>query len=287
MSIINKFLLPRTVFLLGYGAIGKCFSNIILKQFKNINLIVCDLFELEEKDERFKYIRHKINEKNLNEISNYLNRGDILVDLSTNIDALTTWEYCMRKGIMYVNSAMEDNEISESLKSFPKDLDEMYKASLGHKHEEAEKSPIWNPKEGTTSVFEHGSNPGLISHFAKKGIEDAAEYFIKRKDWTDINHEKITKFLEEKNYPKLAKEMGLHTIHGSEADNQYVENPPKDLKTKFYNTWSCRGFLTESLVPIQVAAGSHEEKHSAELPRLNDGHLIMSWAPACHYRCIH
>ena len=281
---LNKLFLPKTVFLLGYGAIGKCFANILTRQFKNINLVVCDLIDLEEKEPNFKYIKQKINEKNLNELSKYVNKGDILIDLSTNVDALTTWNYCMKQGIMYVNSAMEDNEQAVTLKSFPKDLEEMYMASLGHRHEEAEKSPIWNPKIGTTSVFEHGMNPGLISHFAKKGIVEAANYFLKRIDWTDLNHDKIRQYLKEKNFAKLAREMGLHTIQCSETDNQYVDNPPKDLKTKFYNTWSCRGFLTESLVPIQVATGSHEEKQSTELPRLNNGKLIMSWGPACHFR---
>jgi len=51
-------------------------------------------------------------------------------------------------------------------------------------------------------------NPGLISHFAKKGILDAAEYFLRNKNdkgWSDLDFNLIEKYLKEKNYPKLAQ----------------------------------------------------------------------------------
>jgi homospermidine synthase len=53
--------------------------------------------------------------------------------------------------------------------------------------------------------------------------------------------------------------LGVHTIHCSEYDNQTMKDIPLDCDKKFYNTWSCRGFLTEGLVPIQVSRGSHED----------------------------
>ena len=182
-----------------------------------------------------------------------------------------------------MNTSIEEWEDSENPKSFPKDLEEMYKTSLGYRHEQMESSELWDSDKGTTTVFEHGMNPGLISHFVKKGLLEAADYFLTRRDWTDVDHDLIRKNLNEKNYSKLAQAMGLHTIHCSELDDQYVETPPKDLKEKFYNTWSCRGFLTEGMVPFQVAQGSHEDKDSDEFPRLKDNSLIMSWTPSNHF----
>jgi len=142
--------------------------------------------------------------------------------------------------------------------------------------------------KGTTSLFEMGMNPGLISHFAKKGLFDAANYFIQNKNqFSDLNFDKIQTYLKEKNYPKLAQELGLHTIHCSEMDNQYVvdwvKNPPKDLKTKLYNTWSSRGLLNEGLVPIQVARGSHEDKENKLFPRVFNNTCIMSHHPSVYY----
>jgi homospermidine synthase len=280
---LKSLKLPKNVFLLGYGAIGKCFTKIALNNLSGLNLTVCDIYDLPSKPKGFKYINKKLNEENLNELGNIVQKGDVIVDLSTNVDVVSMWKYCMKNGVNYMNTAMEEGDRSMNPKSFPTNLDEMHKTSLGYRHEMVEQNPVFNPNQGTTSVFEHGMNPGLISHFAKKGLIDAAEYFLKRKDWTDLNHKNIEKHLKDRNFPKLAQEMGLHTIHCSETDDQTIENPPKDIKTKFYNTWSCRGFLTEGLVPIQVARGSHEDEQSEKLPRLKDGKTIMSWAPSCHY----
>lgn len=281
---MNSVKLPKTVFLMGYGAIGKCFIEILFKNFKNANLKVCGLFDDVPKTEnRFEYIKMKVGKENMKDLSKHIQKGDILLDLSTNIDVLSIWPYCMSNDVMYMNTAMEEWEDSKNPTSFPKSVDEMYKTSLGYRHDRVENSSHWNPNKGTTSVFEHGMNPGLISHFVKKGLVEAAQYFLTRKDWTDLDHKKIEKYLSEKNYPKLAQAMGLHTIHCSENDNQWVTNPPKDLRTKFYNTWSCRGFLTEGMVPIQVARGSHEDAESKEFPRVANGTTIMSWAPSRHY----
>lgn len=282
----NDNKLPKTVFLLGYGAVGKCFTEILLKNFQDINLKVCDMIDIRKvapEENRFEFIHLEVTKENISQISNHIEPGDILIDLSTNIDFLDIWGLCMKKGVMYLNTAMEEWEDSENPDSFPQTEEEMFKTSLGLRHLQAQSSQYWNNNVGVTSVFEHGMNPGLISHFAKKGLLDAAHYFIKRKDWSDLDHQLIEKYLNEKNYPKLAQAMGLHTIHCSEYDDQYIKNPPENLKTKFYNTWSCRGFLTEGMVPIQIAQGSHEDLISEEFPRINNNTIIMSRTPSKNF----
>jgi homospermidine synthase len=127
-------------------------------------------------------------------------------------------------------------------------------------------------------------NPGLISHFAKKGLLDAAKHFLEE-EFSDINKNEVEKYLTTRNYPKLAQALGLHTIHCSESDNQIISDDeyPTDSKEVLYNTWSCKGLLNEGLIPIQIARGSHEDIQNKELPRVYDNKLIMSWAPAIHY----
>jgi homospermidine synthase len=193
----------------------------------------------------------------------------------------------MKNGVMYMNTAMEEWEDSENPNSFPKTTEELYKTSLAYRHDMAQSQEYWNANQGTTSVFEHGMNPGLISHFAKKGLLDAARFFLTKRneeELKDLDFDLIEKVSKEKNYPKLAQALGLHTIHCSEVDNQWVKEPPSDLKKKFYNTWSCRGFLTEGLVPLQVAKGSHEDNYSEEFPRVRENTCIMSWGPSKNYK---
>ena len=280
----QQIYLPRNVLVLGYGAIGKCFVDILLREYPEVNLLVCDIYDIPIDERAFKYTKMKITKENLHEIFEIVNFGDMLIDLSTNIDCITIWSSCMKNGVMYMNLAMEEWEDSENPNSFPKSINELYKTTLGYRHDRAINSGIWNCSKGATSVFEHGFNPGLISHFVKKGLIEAANYFLKyKKDFNDLNFEVIQIYLIEKNYTKLAQALGLHTIHCSEIDNQTLADSPKDTRSKFYNTWSCRGFLTESLVPIQVAKGSHEDKENEEFPRINEKSVIMSWAPSKNY----
>jgi len=215
-----------------------------------------------------------------------LSPGDILVDLSINIDVTELWKACQDVGIQYINTATEEWEDSDAPISFPENTEEMLQCSLPYLHDQIKASELWKPHVGVTSVIEHGMNPGLISHFAKKGILDAAEYFLRNKNdkgWSDLDFNLIEKYLKEKNYPKLAQAMKLHTIHCSEIDTQYCKDKPIDTHLKFYNTWSCRGFFTEAMIPIQIAKGSHEDSSSEEFPRIRDNTIIMSWAPSYFY----
>ena len=284
---INNSLIriPNTIMLLGYGAIGKCFAEMLLKSHPNANLIVVDILEIV--DTRFKYINFRVTRENIPELLKYLEKGDILVDLSINIDFIDIWKPCAKLGIMYINTATEEWGDSEDPTAYPKTTEEMYSTSIAYLHDEVEKMEEWDTMKGTTTVMEHGMNPGLISHFSKKGIIDAARFFLQQKkneSFSDLNFEKIEKYLMEKNFPKLAQALGLHTIHCSEVDNQWVNPPPKDCKSKFYNTWSCRGFFTEALIPIQIAKGSHEDEYSEVFPRVRDNSCIMSWGPAYLYK---
>ena len=283
-DLLHPLPLPQSIFLLGYGAIGKAFTELLFYHFPNANLTVLDLNK-DPKDLRFKYIQHTITKESIDIFLKYVKKGDILVDLSTNIDCLDIWTTCMKNGIMYLNTAMEEWEDSTNLNSFPKNNEELYLTSLAYRHDEVRNFEHWDTEKGTTSVFEHGMNPGLISHFSKQGILDAAAYFLQNKnkeEFKDFDFPLIEKWLNLKNYSKLAQVLGLHTIHCSEKDDQFILDPPKDTKTKFYNTWSCRGFLTEGMVPIQVAKGSHEDKKNNEFPRVKD-QLIMSMAPSNHF----
>ena len=277
--------LPKTVMLLGYGAMGKCFVEMLLESHPHANLIVVDIFDWT--DPRFKFIKFMVTRENIPDLLKYLDKGDILVDLSINIDFIDMWKPCLQMGIMYLNTATEEWGDSEDPTAFPKTTEEMYMTSIGFLHDEIEQMEEWDTQKGPTTVMEHGMNPGLISHFTKKGLMDSAHYFLQHKhdlSYNDLDFDLISKYVNETNYPKLAQALGLHTIHCSEVDNQRVKPAPMDAKVKFYNTWSCRGFFTEALIPIQIARGSHEDKDSDEFPRVRNNSCIMSWAPSYLYR---
>jgi len=274
----------RTVFILGYGAIGTCVTDMILKHIPNVKLIVCDIFD--HHDERFEYFKLKVDKNNMNKIFEILKPGDILLDLSTSIRNYEVWELAMKNKVMYLNTALELWDDSDRIEVAPKKEDLWY-YSLDWDHHELRSSEFWNSDRGTTSIIEHGMNPGMVSHFAKKGLLEAAEYFLKSSHFDDLNKEEMQKYLTEKNYPKLARSMGLHTIHCSESDEQLIlENPPTDTKTKIYNTWSCKGFLSETLCGMSIGAGQHETPRTFndELVKDQENSIIATLSPArFHY----
>jgi len=255
----------------------------LLESHPKANIIVADVFE--HNDPRFKYMKYKVTRDNIPNLLSYLEKGDVLVDLSISIDFIALWSECAKAGVMLLNTATEEWGDSEDPTSFPETTEEAYMTSIAYLHDELERHENWKD-HGPTTVMEHGMNPGLVSHFAKKGVLDAAAFFLKnRENYKDLDFVSIEKFLLEKNYPKLAKAIGLHTIHCSEVDNQWVVPHPKDTKSKFYNTWSCRGFFTEAMIPIQIAKGSHEDKEGCEeFPRVRDNTCIMSWGPSYMYK---
>jgi len=61
-----------------------------------------------------------------------LNEGDILIDVSTNINFLDIFPLCSSHGVMYSNSAMEVWMDDEDAVSYPKSADELYRGSLGY-----------------------------------------------------------------------------------------------------------------------------------------------------------
>jgi len=203
---ITNFIIPKNVFLLGYGAVGKCFVELILKNFKNINLKVCDINKLENPDTRFEFIHKKISKENILSLNEYIKPGDVMIDLSCDINVLETWEICMKKGVNYLNTSMENWQKNNDLTSYPKNLKEMYVTSEGCKHDSVEKHKLWNKTKGPSSVFEFGMNPGIISHLVKKGIIDAAKYFLNSNGFEDLNKTKIEKYLNKKNFSKLSQE---------------------------------------------------------------------------------
>ena len=71
----------------------KCFADMLLKEFADLNLIICDINNITIPIKGIKYITKKITSQNLIRIFDYLHKGDILVDLSMNIDCLELWPY--------------------------------------------------------------------------------------------------------------------------------------------------------------------------------------------------
>jgi len=64
-----------------------------------------------------------------------------------------------------------------------------------------------------THVYEFGMNPGLISHFTLRAIEEVAKIVLSKKD-----DKELKEFLEKKEWAKICKHIGVELVHCSEID---------------------------------------------------------------------
>jgi homospermidine synthase len=53
---------------LGYGAIGKAFVEILLKQYPEAQIVAVDTYDLGYKENRFQYINNPVNKDNIKDL---------------------------------------------------------------------------------------------------------------------------------------------------------------------------------------------------------------------------
>ncbi len=114
----------------------------------------------------------------------------------------------------------------------------------------------WKDPKGTTSVIDHGANPGLVSHFTKHALLDIAEKILKEKP-QDPRKIGLETALNKKDFAQLSLLTGVKTIHISERDTQ-ITNKPKEVN-EFVNTWSVPGLIEEGIAPAELGWGTHEK----------------------------
>lgn len=248
------------ILIIGYGAVSHCTLPILLDKidvpFKNITIID---FEDKEKslekytDQGIRFIREKITKENMDRVlSNYLDENGLLIDLAWNIGCNDIVKWCHDHNVLYINTSVEEwNPEKGITKKSP------FEKSLYWRQMELKKlSSKWN--DAPTAVVDHGANPGMISHFVKKGLIDIAERLIIEKKVTQKEQEEISQYIKDKNFAQLAQKLGIKVIHCSERDTQ-ITNQPKEVD-EFVGTWSVEGLREEGTAPAEMGWGTHEKK---------------------------
>jgi homospermidine synthase len=283
------------VLIIGYGSVSRCALPILLKHidipYRNITIID---FVDKRKDlapwirKGVKYFQERITPLNLVQImSRYVASGGLVIDLAWNIECLDILGWCHDNKVLYVNTSIEEwNPYANIHKKTP------FQKSLYYKQMDIRRMCAKWKGASTTAIIDHGANPGLISHFTKKGIVDIAERSIKDPTTPKKTSKLLEKLLREKHFPNLAMELGIKTIHVSERDTQ-ITNKPKEVN-EFVGTWSIEGLREEGIAPAEMGWGTHEKELPglANLPDYGPGNQIFlsqmgintwvrSWVPNC------
>jgi homospermidine synthase len=153
--------------------------------------------------------------------------------------------------VFFINTSVEEwIDIEELMDDPPKDRTLYYR-----QYQVMEKVKGWRP-HSRTCVVDHGANPGLISHFVKKGLVDLANKHISDSEVEDSLKQELQSALDNKEWNKLPYLMGVKTIHCSERDTQISNNPKRP--GEFVGTWSVEGLIEEGRCPAEMGWGSDE-----------------------------
>jgi homospermidine synthase len=254
----------KKILFLGCGAVSKCclsyFNNYFI--FDYTKVIIVDKSS-KEKDfpsvdhylkRNSRFIVKEIDKNNYKDLfdSFDLREKDIVIDLTTRTPTFEFFTYCRLNNLFYTNSSSEQ--------SFAKDhrFESMILQHYNYM-EIVRKTPHCN---NVTTLIEYAINPGLISSFTLKGIDDIANYFIHKNEMNDTIDEELINLNNLKNndrYRLLAKKLKIRVIHCSEIDTQVVTSNTLS-KDKYYNTWSYVGLVDESYQGIELAVGTHEKE---------------------------
>jgi len=241
--------------ILGAGSVSQSVLPLLIEHLVDANQITI----LDQRDNRSRvksaldqgatYIQDQITKENLDaQLSKYLAAGDFLLDLAWNIDANTILQWCHDRGVMYLNTSIEEwDPYAGGTNRHP------LERTLYYRHMRMREMKAKWTKTGATAIVEHGANPGLVSHLVKKALVDIAGRSLK--DGSAATG--VESALESETYNELARLLGVKVIHISERDTQ-VTNKPKQWG-EFVNTWSVEGFYEEGVAPAELGWGTHEK----------------------------
>jgi homospermidine synthase len=255
------------IVLVGYGSIGQALTPMLRRHFPELESIRA--FAADDRGVAVAqqygvlFALHPFTADNFQRVlAPTLTPGDLLINVSVNVSSLALMKWCRENLVMYLDTCLEPWEggyENGQLTNYALRKQAMSLRGKGH----------------ITALVANGANPGLITHFVKKGLEELAVI-------------KGVKFCG--NYAKLAMDLGVSTVQIAECDTQ--DDQRLHPRNTFVNTWSVDGFISELChQPAEMGWGSHEGPRNDVLDFDGPGSVYMpgrtgldtrvrSWVPS-------
>ncbi len=267
----------KPILMTGYGVVAQALLPMLLKHLDVScrNITVVDFVNREALlrpwlARGLRFVQQRVTPLNLSRLlSAHVRSGGLIIDLAWSIDCFEVLEWARNHGVLYVNASVESwdpGAETHTKTAVEKSLYSRYARMV-------ELVPRW--QGGPTAVIDHGANPGLVSHFVKRGLLDIAARAIREADTTKPHRLRLKRLTEEVRFPELARELGVKVIHCSEWDTQRACRPKRP--DEFVNTWSVEGMWEESISPSELGWGTHEKwmPPSASRPEFGPGNQII------------
>ncbi len=283
----------QRILMTGFGVVARATLQMLLKHLRVPlrNITVIDFADREEVlrpwiNKGLRFVQERVTPLSLPRLlSTHVGAGGLIVDLAWSIDCFDMLEWAHNNEVLYVNASVESWDPASDMhskSSLEKSLYARYQQML----------PLakrWH--NTTTAVIDHGANPGLVSHFLKRGLLDIGARVLHDKSTPRPQLRRLERLMHNKEFARLSRELGVKVIHCSEWDTQRASLPKRP--DEFVATWSVEGMWEESISPCELGWGTHEKwlppfstmpdagpANQIILPQMGLNTWVRSWVPS-------
>src|SRR5262249_49301059 len=148
--------------------------------------------------------------------------GDIIVDLSWNVETFDVLSWCGEHDVRYLNTSLEEWDPYGDIENKSPYERSLYSRQMQiRKLKERLNS---NAKSRPTAIIDHGANPGLVSHFTKRALLEIAMAMTERNlpAATGVDRAAFEKLIADAesqrdgSFARLSQATGTKVIHISE-----------------------------------------------------------------------
>ncbi|HOX03451.1 MAG TPA: saccharopine dehydrogenase C-terminal domain-containing protein [Candidatus Paceibacterota bacterium] len=282
----------QPILMTGFGVVAQAALPMLLKHLRvpPRRITVVDFADREQVlrpwiRRGLRFVRDRVTPLSLPRLlSTHVGRGGLIIDLAWSIDCFDILAWAHHNEVLYVNASLESwDPVSDmhSKSSLEKSLYARYEKLLPLARQ-------W--RDSTTAVIDHGANPGLVSHFLKQGLLDIGARVLGEKATPRSQARRIERWMQERQFAELARELDVKVIHCSEWDTQRASKPKRT--DEFVATWSVEGMWEESISPCEVGWGTHEKwlppystrpetgpANQIIVPQMGLNTWVRSWVP--------
>jgi homospermidine synthase len=302
--ITNRTSFDGRILMLGCGSVGQCTLPLVRRHvdMPPDRITVMDFEDVRPRIEDalqagVVFTQTRLTQDNYRStLRELVGAGDIIIDLSWNVETLDLLAWCAEHDVRYLNTSLEEWDPYGDIENKSPYERSLYSRQMQIRHLKGRLNS--RTRLSPTAVLDHGANPGLVSHFTKRALLEVAATMLEEgvPAATGVNRRAFEMLVAaaesqaETSFARLSQATGTKVIHISERDTQ-VSSRPKEVD-EFVNTWSIEGFYEEGTAPAELGWGTHERrlpKH-AHTPIGGPGNqiflarpgirtLVHSWVP--------
>lgn len=303
--VSNRTVFRGRVLMLGCGSVGRCTLPMVLRHLDMPanRVTVMDFTDVRDTIEEplkagvvFKQMR-LTSENYASVLGELVGPGDVIVDLSWNVETFDMLQWCAERKVNYINTSLEEWDPYGDIENKSPYERSLYSRQM--RVRQLKNRLNAGSARSATAIMDHGANPGLVSHFTKRALLEIASKMLESgmPAATGVNKAAFERLIQdaeshkEQSFARLSQATGTKVIHISERDTQ-ITSQPKTVD-EFVNTWSIEGFFEEGTAPAEMGWGTHERRlpRNAHIPIGGPGNQIFlaqpgvrtfvhSWVPA-------